>query len=109
MWLQPLAMLLESKEDKVWGKSFGSNCEESVTAMKSEGVGWGKEERVSPKGVGPTKKLDHGQAASMAIVMSGMVWTQVKKHACNLAEGEHCLVCGEVNTSLHRCTSCLGS
>ena len=61
--------------------------EESVAAMKSEGVGWGKEERAPHKGVGPSKKLDHGQAASMAIVMSGMVWTQVKKYNCSLADG----------------------
>ena len=41
VWLQPLSILLESKEDKVWGEALGSSEEESVAATKSEGVGWG--------------------------------------------------------------------
>ena len=58
--------------------------------------------------MGANKKLDHALAASMAVVISGMEWTQTKNVACKLAEVEDCLVCGECGTSLHRRTSCLG-
>ena len=58
--------------------------------------------------MGANKKLDHALATSMAIVMSGMEWTQGKKAQCNLVESDSCLVCGESDTSFHRRTSCLG-
>ena len=57
----------------------GGSVAEAAANLQAGTTGWGKESARPANNMGANKKLDHALATSMAIVMSGMEWTQGKR------------------------------